>query len=124
MSRGRARAVAACALGLALAGPVAAAGAAANLEIGIEDERLLLSEPVHAETAIAGMAAAGVDVVRIHARWIEVSPGRGERRRPAGFDVGDHRSRRYGWETLDRAIDLTRAAGMRVMLSVTGPGPL
>ena len=79
MSRGRARAVAACALVLALAGPVAAAGAAADLEIGMEDERLLLSEPVHAETAIAGMAAAGVDVVRIHARWIEVSPGRGAR---------------------------------------------
>ena len=42
----------------------------------------------------------------------------------AGFDPANHRSRRYDWETLDRAIDLTRAAGMRVMLSVTGPGPL
>ena len=90
----------------------------------MEDERLLLSEPVHAETAIAGMAAAGVDVVRIHARWIEVSPGRDARRRPRGFDLADHRARRYDWQTLDRAVDLTRAAGMRVMLSVTGPGPL
>jgi hypothetical protein len=124
MTIGRARAAAACALALALGGPVASAAAAPNLEIGMEDERLLLSEPGHAETAIAGMAAAGVDIVRIHARWIEVSPGRAKRRRPAGFDPGNHRSRRYHWETLDRAIDLTRAAGMRVMLSVTGPGPL
>jgi hypothetical protein len=124
MTRGRARAVLACALLLVAVGPVASAAAASNLEIGMEDERLLLSEPVQAEGAVAGMAAAGVDVVRIHARWIDVSPGRGAMHRPRGFDPGNHRSHRYHWETLDRAIDLTRAAGMRVMLSVTGPGPL
>jgi hypothetical protein len=124
MSGGRARAVLACALLLAAVGPVASAAAASNLEVGMEDERLLLSEPVQAQSAIAAMAAAGVDVVRIHARWIDVSPGRGAMRRPRGFDPGNQRSRRYRWETLDRAIDLTRAAGMRVMLSVTGPGPL
>ena len=124
MSGGRARAVAAGALVLALAGPVASAGAAPNLEIGMEDERLLLSAPTEADGAIAGMAAAGVDIVRIHARWSEVSPRRTARRRPAGFDLGNHRARRYHWTTLDRAVDLTRAAGMRVMLSVTGPGPL
>jgi hypothetical protein len=124
MSGGQVRAVLACALLLVVAGPVASAAAASNLEVGMEDERLLLSEPAQAEGAIAGMAAAGVDVVRIHARWIDVSPGRGALRRPSGFDLGNHRSRRYRWSTLDQAIDLTRAAGMRVMLSVTGPGPL
>ena len=124
MNAARARAVAACALVLALAGPVASAAAAGDLEVGMEDERLLLSQPGQAQNAVADMAAAGVEVVRIHARWIDVSPGRGARRRPRGFDVGNPRSRRYRWQTLDRAIDLTRAAGMRVMLSVTGPGPL
>ena len=63
MTGGRARAVLACALVLVLAGPVATAAAASNLEIGMEDERLLLSEPVQAQGAIAGMAAAGVDIV-------------------------------------------------------------
>ena len=115
------RAVLTTAALLCLAAP---AHAASNLEVGMEDERLLLSEPVHAESAIAGMAAAGVDVVRIHARWIEVSPKRDARTKPRGFAVGDHRAHRYDWQTLDRAVDLTRAAGMRVMLSVTGPGPL
>jgi hypothetical protein len=109
------------ALTLALAAP---AHAASNLEIGMEDERLLLSSPTEAESAISAWAAAGVDVVRIHARWIDVSPGRARMHRPRGFDVANHRSRRYDWVTLDRAIDLTRSAGMRVMLSITGPGPL
>jgi hypothetical protein len=120
----QARATAATAMVLALVGPAATALAAPGLEVGMEDERLLLSDPVEAEGALSGMAAAGVDVVRIHARWIDVSPGRGRMHRPAGFDVADHRSRRYHWQALDRAIDLTRAAGMQVMLSVTGPGPL
>jgi hypothetical protein len=124
MSGGRARLVAACAFVLALLCPVASAWAAGNLEVGMEDERLLLSDPAQAQGAIAGMAAAGVDIVRIHARWIDVSPGKGARHRPRGFDPGNERSRRYDWHTLDQAVDLTRAAGMRVMLSVTGPGPL
>jgi hypothetical protein len=100
------------------------ARAASNLEVGMEDERLLLSDPTEASGAVSAWAAAGVDVVRIHARWIDVSPGPNRMHRPAGFDVGNERSHRYKWTTLDNAIDLTRAAGMKVMLSVTGPGPL
>ena len=115
------RASAAIAVALAFAAP---AHAASNLEVGMEDERLLLSAPAETEGAVNAWAAAGVDVVRIHARWIDVSPGRDRMHRPAGFDVANHRSRRYDWATLDRAIDLTRTAGMKVMLSVTGPGPL
>jgi hypothetical protein len=120
----RARLVLACALALVLCGPVAAALASRDLEVGMEDERLLLSQPGQAPAAVAAMAGAGVDVVRIHARWIDVSPGQNARHRPRGFDPGNERSRRYNWATLDQAVNLVRGAGMRVMLSVTGPGPL
>jgi hypothetical protein len=114
-------ALAAVGLALVLAAP---ARAASNLEVGMEDERLLLSDPTEAAGAVDAWAAAGVDVVRIHARWIDVSPGANRMHRPRGFDVANERSHRYRWATLDQAIALTRAAGMRVMLSVTGPGPL
>jgi hypothetical protein len=114
-------ALAAIAVALALAAP---ARAASNLEVGMEDERLLLSDPTEAAGAVDAWAAAGVDVVRIHARWIDVSPGPNRMHRPRGFDVANQRSHRYDWATLDQAIDVTRAAGMKVMLSVTGPGPL
>ena len=110
MSGGRARAVAACALVLALAGPVASAGAAPNLEIGMEDERLLLSEPVQAEGAIAGMAAAGVDIVRIHARWIEVSPRRDARAgaRPASTSATTARAATTGRRSTARSTSRAR----------------
>jgi hypothetical protein len=124
MSRGRARALAAAIAALALAGHVAPAAAAPGTEVGMEDERLLLSEPAAAADAVKAWAAAGVDVVRLHARWGSVSPGAERTRRPAGFAVGDPDDPGYDWETLDDAVDLVRAAGMRVMLSVTGPGPL
>jgi hypothetical protein len=120
----RARALAAALAALALAGPVASAAASSGTEVGIEDERLLLSEPAAAPKAVADWAAAGVDVVRIHARWGAVSPGAGRSRRPAGFAVGDPNDPGYDWETLDNAVNLVRAAGMRVMLTVTGEAPL
>jgi hypothetical protein len=124
MTARRARAVLALALALVVGGPVASAMASGDLEVGMEDERLLLSQPWQAPAAVTTMASAGVDVVRIHARWIDVSPGRGARHRPRGFDPANERSHRYHWETLDQAVNLVRGAGMRAMLSVTGPGPL
>ena len=123
MRAGRARAVVAALAALALAGPVATAAAAPGAEVGIEDERLLLSEPNEAPAAVAEWAAAGFDVVRIHARWNAVSPGAEKDRRPAGFSIGDPDDPGYDWATLDSAVNLVRAAGIRVMLTVTGPGP-
>ena len=64
------------------------------------------------------------DRSRIHARWNSNSPGQNRKRRPVGFDPANHRDAGYDWETLDDAVDLVRASGMRVMLTVTGPGPL
>jgi hypothetical protein len=63
-------------------------------------------------------------VVRIHALWNLTAPGRTATRPPAGFDASDHTDPGYDWRSLDPAIDLVHAAGMRVMLTVTGPGPL
>ena len=104
-----------------LAAP-ASALARSGLEIGMEDERLLLSEPGRAPAVVAAWRELGVDVVRLQAVWAKVAPS--GRRRPRGFGGGDHRSRRYRWGRLDRAVELVRANGMRVMLTVTGPGPV
>lgn len=114
------RAVLAAAL-LASTGAAAPAAAAPHM-VGIEDERLLLHAPDRAADVVAEWADAGIDVVRIHARWNEIAPG--GRRRPRGFHGAVHTDRRYGWSELDEGIRLVRAAGMKVMLTVTGPGPL
>lgn len=99
---------------------VLAAPARADFEFGMEDEGLLLSNPHLAPEAVAAWRELGVDVVRIHARWWEIAPAR----RPSHFDARDHEERRYKWARLDGAVALVRSHGMRVMLTITGPGPL
>jgi len=123
MSRGRARTGAVILAALALALPASAA-AAPGLEVGMEDERLLLSEPVNAPVVVRDWAEAGVDVVRIHARWGAIAPAPDAQRKPASLDAGNHHDSAYDWETLDDAVDLVLAEGMRAMLTITGPGPL
>ena len=110
-------------LALTALGP-GAAWAAPDAEVGIEDERLLLSEPDKGPAAVAAWRAMGVDVVRLHARWFEVAPAQKALRKPRRFRAGDHRDRRYDWGRLDRAVALIREAGLRVTLTVTGPGPI
>jgi hypothetical protein len=106
-----------------LAGP-ARAWADADGEVGMEDERLLLSDPSKAAAAVQDWAALGVDVVRIHARWSAIAPGRDRLTKPSGFDAADPNDPAYDWAVLDNAIGLVRGADMKVMLTITGPGPL
>jgi hypothetical protein len=106
-----------------LAGP-ASAWADADGEVGIEDERILLSDPGVAQSAVQDWANLGVDIVRIHARWGALAPGRDRLTKPPGFDSADPDDPGYQWATLDNAVGLARGAGMKVMLTITGPGPL
>jgi hypothetical protein len=85
----------------------------------MEDERLLLGHPEAAGAAVAEWRALGVDVVRIHAQWWNIAP----RRKPPAFRASDPSDPRYDWGALDFAVSTVRTAGMKVMLTVTGPGP-
>jgi hypothetical protein len=128
MSRGRPAAwvVAAAAVlaAVAFGFAPAAAFAAPDLEIAIEDERLLLDQQGRAPAVVAEWASLGVQAVRVHARWGEIAPGRDAKARPKTFVASDPQDRRYDWDKLDRAIGLVGDAGMKVELTVTGPGPL
>lgn len=123
MNRARRAALAGLSAALAITSAMAASPAvAAPYLVGIEDERILLSEPEQAPAVVAAWVESGVDIVRIHARWGDLAPG--ARVRPAGFDGADHRDPGYHWAELDRAVDLVHGAGLQIMLTVTGPGPL
>ena len=108
---------------IVLAGLLAApaAHAAFSPEVGIEDERLLLGS-AEAPDIVFEWRRIGVDVVRVHASWGRLAPK--GKRKPGGFSAGNHRDRRYDWGALDAAVGLVHGNGMKVMLSVTGPGPL
>ncbi|MEA2273850.1 MAG: hypothetical protein QOI98_2558 [Solirubrobacteraceae bacterium] len=101
-----------------------AAEGAPDTEVGIADDAILLYHPERAPVAVGLWRIFGVDVVRIHARWISIAPGAHSPTRPAGFHPGDPGDPRYYWTALDRAVRLVRSQGMAVMLQITGSGPL
>jgi hypothetical protein len=87
----------------------APAAAAPNLETGIEDEALLLTRPNEAPPVVAQWKQMGIEVVRLHARWNVLAPAQ--------------RGGPYDWRELDRAVEILRAADLKIMLTITGPGP-
>ena len=114
----------AAAAAISLAGAAAPAADARTFEVGMEDEGLLLSNQFLAPDAVAAWKQFGVDVVRIHARWWEIAPEIDSQSKPDGFNAGDHADPQYKWANLDGAVRIVRSQGIRVMLTITGPGPL
>ena len=55
----------------------------------------------------------GIAVAMFHADFSGATP----------FRASDPADPRYNWAALDLAVSIVRTAGLRVMLSVTGPGP-
>src|SRR5829696_2682226 len=100
------------------------ASAAASLEVGISDDGLLFESPDSAASTVAEWRASGVDAVRIIARWGAHAPAVKAVKPPEGFDGADHTDPRYDWRTLDRAVGAVTGADMRVVLTVTGWGPV
>ncbi|HEX2088231.1 MAG TPA: hypothetical protein VHF89_21265 [Solirubrobacteraceae bacterium] len=108
---------------LALIAPLPA-HAAQTMEVGVADDRLLLGDPGRAAATVTEWRESGVDTVRIVARWGVYVPDPGARRPPEGFDAGNHEDPRYDWRPLDTAVGAATGGGLRVMLTVTGWGPV
>jgi hypothetical protein len=91
---------------LVLAAPAQAAGP----ELGLADDRILLAGGPDADAAVAEWQRLGIQQVRIYALWSRIG--------------GTSPSAPYDWDQLDRAVDRVVAAGIKPLLTITGPGPL
>jgi hypothetical protein len=104
-------------------GGAAPAFAAHSLRIGIADDGVLFHDP-DAGAVVAQWKALGIDVARVHVRWVSVAPATNSRRPPRHFDQWNPNDPRYRWGSVDHAIALLIDAGIEPILSVTGSGPL
>ena len=91
---------------LFLAAPARAAGP----QVGIADDRVLLNGGAEADAAVKEWSELGVQTVRIYALWSRIAPNS-----PSGEN---------DWAQLDHAVDRVTQAGMKPILTITGPGPL
>ncbi len=119
----RALLLAATALVLALA---AAPGAqAAQNEVSIIDDQLLLnSSPGQLDADMALFGRLGVDRLRVSAFWNQIAPANLSRSKPAGFDGRNPDDGRYTWGPLDRVIASAAQHGLRIMVSISTPAPV
>lgn len=102
----------------------APAHAGTGMETGIADDAVLLAGGPTAEQAVGEWERMGVDVVRIHVRWVAVAPSPNAVAAPAGFDPRNPDDPGYNWAPIDQALALLAAHHLRPMLSITGSGPL
>jgi hypothetical protein len=103
---------------------VPVANGSSTLDVGIADDNVLVLHPDRAPATLARWRELGITSVRIHARWVAIAPAERALRRPRGFHPADPADRRYDWSAVDRAVDLAHGYGLKVMLAVTGSGPL
>jgi hypothetical protein len=109
---------------VALAVGAVPAHAAHSLRIGIADDSIQREDAATAASSVARWKALGIDVARLHVRWVSIAPRPDGHRPPASFDASDPDDPHYNWGALDQAIGLLRDAGIEPLLSVTGSGPL
>ena len=108
----------------AAAALVAVAPARASMEVGMEDETLLLSGDLGGPFAVSDWNKLGVDIVRIHAHWWTIAPSARNTKRPSGFHATNPNDPKYNWGVLDNAVNTVVNGGLKVMLTITGPGPV
>ena len=104
--------------------PQAASASSSQLSL-VQDDRELLGEAgVDPAAAMAEIRSLGVDIVRTNVIYHRIYTSPRERRKPGGFNASNPNSSKYDWAATDRLVQLARANGIRVLMAVTGPGPL
>jgi hypothetical protein len=90
----------------------------------LQDDRELFDE-AGGDPAVAmrEIRDLGVDVIRTNVNFYRVYRGMTQRRKPSGFTTSDPNETQYDWGKVDRIVTLARANGIKLLLTVTGPGP-
>ena len=116
-----------CAL-LALTAVVAVPGVAnagsRQLSLIQDDAEMFSERPGETpDAAMQELRELGVDVLRTNVLFYRVYQGINDKQRPAGFDATNPNDSRYDWAPTDRIVDLARKNGIKLLFTVSGPGP-
>jgi Glycosyl hydrolase family 79 C-terminal beta domain len=114
--------IACLALLIALVG--AADARARSLQVGVDDDGVLLGGGANADDAVAEWQGLGVDTVRLQVSWARIAPSPGSQAPPPGFVPSDPDDPGYHWGAIDAAVDRLADAGIHPILMLDGPPPL
>jgi hypothetical protein len=113
-------------LALVAALAVATSANASGRQLSLmQDDAELFAERLGEDPAAAmrEMRDLGVDVIRTNVLFYRIYRRQQDRVKPAGFDTSDPSEPLYDWFKTDRIVSLAEANGIKVMLTISGPGP-
>jgi hypothetical protein len=111
------------ALTAGLAAPLAAEASRTQLSLLQDDAELFGDRGEDPAAAMREIRDLGVDVLRTNVLFYRVYRQMNDRVKPAGFDTSDPGEALYDWSKVDRIAGLARANGIKLMFTVSGPGP-
>lgn len=100
------------------------ARASHSLEVGMQDDRVLLAHGgTKAGATLDQFAEFGVDRIRTLLIWRRVAPKASSRQRPAGFDPTDPSGYAWGKMGYDGLISAASERGFKVLITISTPAP-
>jgi hypothetical protein len=106
-----------------LMAPQLASASSTQLSLLQDDSELSGERGESADAAMAEIRGLGVDVLRTNVIFNKVVRNAGAKTKPAGFVASDPNSPQYNWAAVDHLVNSARANGLKLLLTVTGPGP-
>jgi hypothetical protein len=97
---------------------------ARTLQVGVDDDGILLGGGADADDTVAEWQRLGVDTVRMQISWARVAPDPGSDTPPPDFQPANPDSPGYHWGVIDAAVDRLADAGIHPILMLDGPPPL
>ena len=108
---------------VAMLAPSAASASTSQLSLIQDDAEFLGNRGENLDSAAGELRNLGVDILRTNVNYNKIYRTPEDRKKPAGFVTSDPNSSHYDWSATDRLVALARANGVRLLLTVTGPGP-
>jgi hypothetical protein len=123
-SKHRLLACALLALAAMLAIPSAASASRTQLSLFQDDAELTQGQGAAPSAVVSQFDALGVDILRTNVIYGKVYRTPGDRKKPAGFVTEDNANPHYDWSATDNLVNLAKARGIKIQLTITGPMPV
>ena len=107
----------------ALLAPASASAASNQLSLIQDDREFLGGTGENLDSAAAELKNLGVDILRTNVNYNKIYRTPKDRKKPADFVTSDPTNSHYDWSATDRLVALAKRNNVRILMTVTGPGP-
>jgi len=108
---------------VAMLAPSAASASSSQLSLLQDDREFLGQRGENLDSATAELKNLGVDILRTNVNYNKIYKTPKDRTKPRDFKTSDPNNSHYDWSATDRLVALARAKGVKLLLTITGPGP-